>query len=160
MSLLDQLMVTATTISNNGYVWIALTILLLVFKSTRKIGFACVLSLIVAVIAQDVLKELFQRPRPPVVPGMLIERPDSYAFPSGHSLISFSVAATLYLFRSRLAIPAVILAFLVAISRVYLGVHYVSDIVFGALFGVAISVLIKFLLTRWETRRAKGELEV
>ena len=146
MGRIDSFMVFLSTIGNGGAIWVALGLGLLVKKSWRQAGIYTLLAILIAGIMQDLLKEWFARPRPLVDPAsLLIKMPPSYAFPSGHTLISFSAAATLYCFFPRIGLAMLIIALLVGISRVYLGVHFVSDVVFGALFGMGIAYgLIKF----------------
>lgn len=140
---LDSFMVFLSTIGNNGFIWFLLAIILLAKKSWRQAGWYTLLSVLAGGIAQFLLKELFKRPRPITDPAtLLIEMPTSYSFPSGHALISFCAAATLSVFMPRLGRAAMLLAILISISRVYLGVHYISDVIFGAIIGMGLSYLI------------------
>ncbi|MDI3537810.1 MAG: hypothetical protein PWP30_2292, partial [Eubacteriaceae bacterium] len=89
---------------------------------------------------------LVARPRPyEVVPGLqyLIEKQDTYSFPSGHSGSSFAAALTIFLnFPKTYGIPAMILAALIAFSELYVGVHYLSDVLGGIIIGAVITVLV------------------
>lgn len=88
------------------------------------------------------LKLVFARPRPfdffspEVMSQVLFERPGTYAFPSGHGALAFAAAGLLHFFYGGAARFVYVLAFLVALSRIFIGVHYPSDVVAGALIGV------------------------
>jgi len=104
-----------------------------------------------ASILAALLKEVFDRLRPALAdPGIsaLVPTPDSPSFPSGHAATAFAGAAVVGVFYPRLRWPAYGLAALVALSRVYLGVHFWLDIVAGAALGLAIG-----LGAAWASRR-------
>lgn len=97
------------------------------------------------------LKNLIQRPRPfTLLPGvsLLIPPPGSSSFPSGHTGSSFACAAAIFLLNRKWGVPALALAALIAFSRLYLSVHYPTDLLAGALLGVGSA-----LLARWLCRR-------
>ena len=104
------------------------------------------------------LKPLIARIRPydanPDVT-LLIDRLSDYSFPSGHTLASFEAAAVLLLQYRAKAIPALVLALLIAFSRLYLYVHYPTDVLAGALLGVAFAFLARFAVERMLARRAE-----
>jgi undecaprenyl-diphosphatase len=89
------------------------------------------------------LKDAFARPRPPLVdPAVhpLVAVPHSYSMPSGHAGTAFAAAVAVALFHRRLRLPLLALAGLVAISRVWLGVHYLSDVLVGAALGTLVAL--------------------
>lgn len=101
-------------------------------------GAALVLGLI---LGNGVLKNLFQRVRPydlenALVQVPLIAKPGDWSFPSGHTLASFEAATVLMIRDKRFGIPALILACLIAFSRLYLYVHFPSDVLAGAILGI------------------------
>lgn len=103
-------------------------------------GLACC-----AVIGNLILKNLVARSRPfffNTAVDLLISVPTDYSFPSGHTMSSFTAAVILYHADKRLGIPALILAFLIAFSRLYLYVHFPSDVIAGALIGIAIGFVV------------------
>lgn len=133
-----------TTLGNGGAVWIGLTILMLILPRTRKIGFMTTLSLIGTLLVNNVfLKNVVNRTRPyEVIEGLtyLVRAPIDSSFPSGHSACSFAVACVMYRrLPKRYGVPALILAVLIAVSRLYVGVHYPSDVLFGTISGIVIS---------------------
>lgn len=142
----DGLWVFITHLGDAGLLWIAMGILLLFFKKTRPIGFTVLLSLLFDYLLINVtLKDLISRPRPFVVNEAivtLISQPSPFrSFPSGHSGGSFAAMFALYKWvPKKVGIPALILATLVALSRLYVGVHYPTDIIAGCLIGFMCSV--------------------
>lgn len=107
-------------------------------------------------LLSDALKQVFARPRPPVAdPELepLVALPGSFSFPSGHAATAFAAAAAVGFVAPRLRWPLLALAALVALSRVYLGVHYPLDVLAGAALGLALG----WLATR-AARQASREL--
>ena len=109
---------------------------------TRKTGMVMMAALCIElVVCNGILKNLFARIRPCDVNTqiqLLIARPDDFSFPSGHTAASFAAVAALYFSGERkLWKPALILACLIAFSRLYLYVHYPTDILGGILVGIA-----------------------
>lgn len=130
-----------TSLGNAGWFWLALSLVLLIPKRTRGMGAAALLAIIIgALITNVVLKNLVARTRPyEVVDGLkiLIKRPHDYSFPSGHACASFAAAAVYYrMAPKRWGISVVILASLIAFSRLYVGVHYPTDVLAGILIGI------------------------
>ena len=159
---LDGIWVVITHLGGDGILWIAMGILLLFFKKTRPIGFTVLLSLLFDFIMINVtLKGVFSRPRPFVVNEAivtLISKPSPFrSFPSGHSGGSFAAMFALYKWvPKKIGIPALILAALVALSRLYVGVHYPTDFLAGCVIGFMCSVwahhVVKNFIRRKESR--------
>jgi undecaprenyl-diphosphatase len=104
---------------------------------------AAVLAITTAAMLVTLLKEAFDRARPPVAdPGLdpVGVVPSSASFPSGHAATAFAAAVAVALVYPRLGRPLLALAVVVALSRVYLGVHYVLDVVAGTLLGIVVGV--------------------
>ena len=98
-----------------------------------------------AVIGNLILKNLIARDRPCWIDSqvvLLIENPKDYSFPSGHTLVSFEGAVSILLKNKRWGIAALVLACLIACSRLYLFVHFPTDVLFGAALGTVIAVLV------------------
>ena len=143
---MDGLWLFITHLGDDGILWIIMGITLLFFKKTRPIGFTVLLSLIFDFLMINVtLKGVFSRPRPYVVEEAirpLITNVSAYrSFPSGHSGGSFAAMFALYKWvPKKVGIPALVLAALVAFSRLYVGVHYPTDIIGGCIIGFMCSV--------------------
>ena len=146
--MLTPFMKSVTFLGNGGWFWILCAVVLLAVPKTRKTGYAAVLSLIFGVIVTNLLlKNIVARPRPfaeieALIP--LIAKPTDFSFPSGHTTASFAVALVmLRMLPKKIGIPAVVLSALVAFSRLYLGVHYPTDVLTGfvvALVGSSLAV--------------------
>ena len=115
----------------------------------------------VAALSVALIKEVTDRARPPVaeessvVP--LVPIPESTSFPSGHAATAFAAATAVALVYPRLRVPVLVLAALVALSRVYLGVHYWSDVLVGSLFGIAVGWATVYVV-RWAVRVRRGRV--
>ena len=139
--ILDKIMCFITHFGDAGIVWIILTIVLLLIPKTRKSGVIMAAALIVDVLLCNVLlKNLVARIRPydvnPVIQ-VLVSKPKDFSFPSGHTAASFASVTALYLAgEKKLWKPALVLAILIACSRMYLYVHYPTDILGGIIFGI------------------------
>lgn len=149
--MLDSLMVK---LSQFGIVmWILIGAGLLLSKKKREAGMYTLASITLAWLVQYLLKIWIARPRPTVDPlQLLIEMPTSYSFPSGHAMVAFSAAATIWTFMPKWGAGALLLALLIAVSRVYLHVHFVSDVVFGAFIGIGISLALSTYRNRKKRR--------
>lgn len=150
---LDILMVTVSKLCDHGFIWILLGILLLFWRNTRKNGFAILLILLLGLFVGNIyLKPLIARPRPfyanPAVQ-LLISPPGGYSFPSCHTLPSFGSAVYVFLTNRKWGAAALALAVLIGFSRMYLYVHYPTDVLAGALIGTGLAFLVKKLETRW-----------
>lgn len=137
----DSVMCFITTLGNAGMIWIFLAVVLLLLPKTRKSGAVLMTALILdVVLCNGILKNVFARVRPCDVNTavqLLIPRPDDYSFPSGHTAASFAATAALFFAGERkLFKPALVLAVLIAFSRLYLYVHYPTDILSGILVGI------------------------
>lgn len=141
---LNPIMVFITTLGDKGMIWIAATIVLLIPKKTRKIGVMSALALLGSLLVNnELLKNLVQRPRPFYTFTELvtvIPRPGQFSFPSGHSSASFAAAVVFYRnLPKKAGVPAIVLAVLIAFSRLYVGVHYPTDVLAGALLGTLLA---------------------
>lgn len=137
---LDTFMVAVTKLGNVGIIWILLGIGLLAVKKNKQAGILVLASLAVDFLLCNVLlKNMVARPRPcdlnPEVL-LLIPNPTDFSFPSGHTAASAASVAALYLKKERLWKPVLILAVLMAFSRMYLYVHFPTDILGGVVCGI------------------------
>ncbi len=143
---LDFLMPKLTLLGNGGAVWIAAGIALLCFKKYRRYGSILFCGLIAGLLVGNlILKIWVARPRPcwlnPTVV-LLLASPSDFSFPSGHALSSAIAATILTLTDRRFGYVAIPLALLIAFSRLYLYVHFPSDVLSGLLLGVIIGVAV------------------
>lgn len=150
--LLDVVVPAFTRLGNGGNIWIAWTCLLLIFPKTRRAGAMMAVSLALeGLCCNVVLKPLVARPRPftenPAVT-LLIHQPGDFSFPSGHTGAAFAAASALYFGRDCLWPLALVLAVLMGFSRLYLYVHFPSDVLAGALLGCAAGWLAGLLVQK------------
>ncbi|MBO5473684.1 MAG: phosphatase PAP2 family protein [Lachnospiraceae bacterium] len=137
----DAFMSHITRLGDAGIVWIILAVILLIIPKTRRSGIILTAALLVdVVLCNGILKNLFARVRPYDVNTsvqLLIDRQKDFSFPSGHTAASFASAVALYYAGSRkLCMAAFVLAAVLAFSRLYLYVHYPTDILGGIAAGV------------------------
>jgi membrane-associated phospholipid phosphatase len=129
-------------ISNGLILWLFLPAVLIIRKGTRKTGWLILTAIILEVILCNlVMKNVFHRIRPCDVNTavtLLVKRPSDYSFPSGHTALSFAAVTGLWFSGTlkKWRLPAVIFASLIAFSRMYLYVHYPTDILMGIAVGV------------------------
>ena len=133
--------------------WFVLVIFLLAFRRTRDAGKVAVVSLAIEVIVVNLgLKLIFARMRPFDAYDFLApigKLPTDFSFPSGHTANSFAVAlTTVHMLPKKAGIPLVVLASLVAYSRLYLGVHYPSDVICGFLVALIISQAVWYFMVK------------
>lgn len=146
---LDALMVGVTALGDRSLVWLVLGCALIVPRRTRRAGAAILVALAFCTLVVNLaLKPLVARPRPFMLDGgveLLIPKPGGWSFPSGHSAKSFAAAAALAASlpagSRRCAAPAFLLATLIACSRLYLFVHFPTDVLAGAAIGAALGVV-------------------
>lgn len=151
-----------TLLGEMGAIWVITAVTLFFFKKTRKCGVYILVALLGSLIINDLIfKNLISRPRPFTVNEDLVkfiesiglELPTSYSFPSGHSFSSFACATMITLVFGKKGAFSYILASLIAISRVFIGVHYVTDIMAGMLLGALVAIglyyLIEFLIKKY-----------
>ena len=135
----DDYFATFTKFGNAGIIWILICSILLIYKPTRKLGFLALVALLFEFTLNDlILKPIFARPRPfmtfEIYP--IIKQPSGFSFPSGHAASSLAVATMLLIHKQPGRHFIMVLALLMAFSRVYLMVHYPFDVLMGILVGV------------------------
>lgn len=155
---MDALAVFFNWAGMHGELWILFGVLLLVRRPTRKAGLAMLLALLFYLVAGDmILKPLFARPRPcdlnPLVQ-LLVARPNSHSFPSGHTSSAFAAAGALFFQNRRLGIPALVLAAFIGFTRLYLYVHFPTDVLAGVLLGLALGAAASALVNVLEKKRS------
>lgn len=149
---LTSIICTVTLLGNKGLIWLGLLLLLLIYPKTRRLGLVAGLSFLLCVGVAEVIKNLVMRPRPfldiaELMP--LVKPPHSYSFPSVHTVSSFSVAwILLWSPLGRIRYVIFVFACLMAFSRLYVGVHYPSDV----LAGILLALLGSALVWRWQKK--------
>ena len=151
---MDTIMPIITVFGDAGIFWIACAVVLLFFPKTRKIGLSMGIAMAMGLLVCNVtLKPLVARIRPYdfqikelgktwndilLAGKLLVETPHDFSFPSGHTIASFEAATVLLINNKKfkVGIPALILAILIAFSRLYLYVHYPTDVIFSVFAGI------------------------
>ncbi len=147
---LDAVMPIITKFGDGGIFWILVALVHVCIPKHRRGGLGVGIALLLGVLVCNVtLKPLIARPRPydyqlehfgrTIM--LLITAPRDFSFPSGHTLASFEAATALLLYDRRFGIPAMVLAVLVAFSRLYLYVHYPTDVLCAMVLGIAFGIV-------------------
>lgn len=146
-----------TFLGDNSFIWIVFTLVFLVKKRTRKLGVTLFISIITSfTFSSLILKQIFKRNRPFIILQLTpILNISGFSFPSTHSLISFCCATIIFSFNKKLGYYIYILAFLIAISRLFLCVHYFTDIFIGSIIGIITAKIILNLLNLFYKRLEK-----
>lgn len=154
---LDVFFSTITRLGDGGIFWIILCLVMLCTKKYRKWGVLFALSMLCCFLIGNIaLKNIVARSRPCWVNPditLLIKNPQDYSFPSGHSMISFTSALSIWYANKKWGIAAFILASVIAFSRLYLFVHYPTDVLMGILIGLAVSFLVHKAGEIFETKK-------
>ncbi len=158
----DQLMLWATRMGNGGLAWIAVS-LIMMGMGWRLEGLMTLLALsLTAFLINLVIKPMFTRKRPYEIlksVRTMIAPPFGSSFPSGHAASSFAAASMLWFFNMPFRHLALVLALLITVSRVYLMVHFPSDVLVGVVSGIVISYLTYLLALRMGIQVARARLE-
>lgn len=159
---LDSVFLGLTRVAGSyGQLWLIIAALLLIFKKTRKAGISVLIAyLAVYLLGQIVLKQLISRPRPCQIDqtfAMLVARPSSSSFPSTHSAWAFGAATAIFMQHRKLGAAAYAVAALIAFSRMYMFLHFPTDVLFGTALGIALGVLAHWITKALWKRFARGE---
>ena len=142
---LDNLMPIITRLGNRGILWIIIAVIFLCTKKYRTTGIIMLSSLAISsLIGNDIIKPLIGRERPYVYREgyqLLIPPPQGFSFPSGHTISSFTASTVIFLRHRKIGTVALCIAALIAFSRLYLYVHFPSDVLGGLIMGVLIGIL-------------------
>lgn len=162
---LDMVMPFITKLGNGGILWVICSLILVIVPKTRKTGIAMAVSLVLEVLCcNGLLKPFVARRRPCDVNTavrLLIPHPEGFSFPSGHTGASFAAAAALFFGEKRMGIAALMVAALIGFTRIYLYVHYPTDVLAGALLGIMLgwlgNVLVNAVDKKWRVLCLKTE---
>ena len=168
---LDAVMPVITALGNGGIFWIIAAVVLMLIPKYRKAGCSMGLALLMGLILCNlILKPLVARIRPydyqlehfNVTIQLLIATPHDFSFPSGHTIASFEAATALLIHDKKLGIPAMVIAVLVAFSRLYLYVHYPTDVIASIALGIGLAFLGSWLVSKgfglYQLKKGKNEL--
>ena len=161
-TVLDGFFLGLTRVAGSyGQLWVILAALLLIFKKTRKAGVSVLIAYAaVFLIGQLVLKHLISRPRPCQIDqtfALLVSRPSSSSFPSTHSAWAFGAATAIFMQHRKMGAAAYAVAALIAFSRMYMFLHFPTDVLFGTALGIALGVLASRITKALWKRFARGE---
>lgn len=156
---LDQIMLGITSIMGSiGQVWIFVALGLIIFKKTRKAGICVLLSYILVLLVGHVwLKDFIARPRPCHIDesiALLVERPTSFSCPSTHTAWAFAAATSIFLHHKKAGIITFVIAAIMGFSRMYMFVHFPTDVLLGVVLGVGLAIIAKALLEMNAKRKA------
>lgn len=150
--IMDKAMIFITSLGNAGFIWIVITVFLISNKKYRNAGLMALGALILStLLGEGIIKHIFHRMRPSdVIPAanLLISKPLSYSFPSGHTASSFAAAGVLAKYFKKYTLELYCLASLIAFSRLYLYVHYPTDILAGIILGLLCSRITIYLFNK------------
>lgn len=157
---LDFIMPIITLLGSGGILWIAIALAFLCFRKSRRSGIALSCGLIGSVLIGNLLiKNLVARARPCWIDDgakMLIAVPTDYSFPSGHTSASFAAAVVIWHFNKKAGAAAFVIAALIGFSRMYLYVHFPTDVLVGGILGAAIGIA-AFRLTDYFAERISAK---
>lgn len=151
--LMDCVNLFLSSLADRGLIWILAGVILLFFSKTRKIGFCVLLALLVNFILVNLaVKPLVARVRPYDINTsvrIILDAPHDFSFPSGHTSASFAAAVAILLKNRRWGVAAVVLATLIGFSRLYLYVHFPTDVICGALFGIISALTASYAVSKF-----------
>lgn len=160
---LDVVMPLITKLGDAGILWILSALILLLIPKTRKTGAAMAAALVLeALFCNLLLKPLVARTRPydiNTAVQLLIAAPIDFSFPSGHTGASFAAVSALFFRKNRLWIPAAVLSVLIGFSRLYLYVHYPTDVLAGVVIGIFFGWLGSMLIQKIEEKQCKEKIK-
>lgn len=163
---LTSVMVVITTLGDEGIIFIAMGIVFLFTKKYRKVGVAVLTALVVMLLCNNIiLKDLLARPRPFNLYNIdpeayafwggenakyffpnLVHQPSSYSFPSGHTSSAFAAAFAILIYNRKIGIPMTFFAALMGLSRIYVEVHYCTDVIAGAIVALVYALIAAFIV--------------
>ena len=167
-SLMDTVMPIITMFGDAGIFWMVIAAVLLLFPKTRKAGFGMAIAMAIGLVVCNLtLKPLVARIRPydlqaelGVTIKLLTESMHDFSFPSGHTIASFEAATVLLKNSKKMGIPAMILAILIAFSRLYLYVHYPTDVICSIILGTLFGLIGNWLAQKTKLgEKKKGKYE-
>lgn len=143
----DKLMVSLTYLGNGITIWAIIGLVLIISEKYRKHGFMIITSLILCYLVGNLsIKPIVARIRPfdviPLLGNLLISPPTDFSFPSGHTMCSFATSIVIFSMNKKVGIFTMILSSFIGFSRLYLYVHYPSDVFGGMIIGISIGIIV------------------
>jgi len=163
LSWLNRFYKYVTYLGEGGILWIVLALVLICFKNSRKSGVVLLISLAVGFVINDlILKNIFERTRPFIenvnfgyyLKQIGMQLPTSYSMPSGHAYSAFNCAVILTMFDRKWS-GLIGIATLIAFSRIFLCIHYPTDVLVGVILGILTAVCV-FILYKLVERKIEG----
>ena len=149
---MDAVMPWITKLGDSGIFCILLALVLLCVKKTRRTGLSMGIALLLGLLIGNILlKNVVARVRPydvDLTVTLLVRRLSDFSFPSGHTLAAFETSTVLLIRHRKVGIVATVVAALVAFSRLYLFVHYPTDVLAAIILGIAFGAFGCFLADR------------
>ncbi|MBP3339866.1 MAG: phosphatase PAP2 family protein [Lachnospiraceae bacterium] len=158
----DKIVLFITHLGDAGLIWIALALFLLCFKKYRKSGAGMTVALLFSLLFTNiVLKNLVARQRPFDADPTLhnLTQAHDFSFPSGHTSASIAAALSLLYYHKREGIIALVVAILISISRIYVCVHYPTDVLGGVIVGI-VSAVLSVIVVKLISDKMKGKENV
>lgn len=161
---LTPILKAITTLGNAGLIWILVSVIMLIPKKTRKAGIISLMALMCSYLVNNVfLKNVVARMRPfdrfkEIIP--LVARPTDYSFPSGHTACAFASSVTFIgNLPKRYGVAFMVFAVIMALSRLYVGVHYPTDVIVGLISGAVMGMVAQWLYDMAEKKFSAKALE-
>lgn len=167
--MMDKIM-TVITLCGEPAVWVVLCLILVLIPKTRKFGWSATAALVLGLlVCNAALKPLIARIRPydlhEQITGnhidLLVKTPHDWSFPSGHTIASFEFATALWVRKKSIGIPVFLFAILLSFSRLYIYVHYPTDVFFSVAAGILFGLLGCLIVNIWYKAKPakKGKYE-
>ncbi len=164
---MDFIMPIITMFGDDGIFWIGFALVLLFFRKTRKTGLGMLIAMMLGLLVCNVtLKPLIGRIRPydlkaemGVTVNLLIGAMHDFSFPSGHTIASFEASVVIFRNHKKSGIAAIILAIGIAFSRLYLYLHYPTDVIFSVFAGILFAIIGDILAGKIDNKLPRGKYE-
>ena len=147
--IMDCIMVIWSYLGHLSFIWILITFILLICKKTRRIGIACVIGFVLClIIANGIIKPIVGRIRPYDINTtitLLTAKEIDYSFPSGHTVYAMCYAAIFFRKNKIVGTVTFVFAAIMGFSRLYLYMHFPTDVIFGAILGIVIGIYSVYL---------------
>lgn len=159
---LDFVAVFISSLGAMGIFWAVLSLALLISKKTRRLGIAMTIAVVlVFIVGNLILKPMIARVRPYDINNainLLVAKERDYSFPSGHTYLAFSCATVIFMHNKKVGTFFIAFAVLMGLSRLYLYVHFPTDVICGAVLGIAVGIAAHFIEKKLYSIKEKQKL--